>query len=498
MKDMPSDRPLVRLSDATLAQMPPDVARPTYDRSALTPGIVHIGMGNFHRAHQAWFLHRLMQMGEAQDWAILGAGVLPQDAMQRTRLLAQDCLTTLVELDPSGRRAEICGSMIGFLPVETDNSALIAQMARPEIRIVSLTVTEGGYFIDPSTGGFNASDPDIQHDAAQPGKPRTAFGAMVAASRLRRDAGLGPFTGLSCDNLQGNGRILRQAVVSLARLSDPSLADWIDRNCSFPDSMVDCIVPATGDTERALVRSFGIDDAAPVTHENYRQWVIQDDFCAGRPAWEKVGAVLSADVHDHEQMKIRVLNGGHQLIAPAGDLLGIETIAETMVHPIIHAFLRKVVTQEIAPHVEPVPGCTAAEYLDLIDRRFSNPEIADTTRRVAFDGSSRQPGFLVPSIRDGLSKGVSINGLALATALWARYCLGAREDHSVIPPNDPNWSLLNTQAKAARANPEVWLDMRPIYGDLAEDAGFREIFSDHLRTIYREGVEATLRTYLEH
>ena len=398
--------------------MPADVERPTYDRSALKPGIVHIGMGNFHRAHQAWYLHRLMQIARLRIGPFLARVCCRRMQRSAHALSHRDCLTTLVELDPSGRRAEICGSMIGFLPVEADNSALIAQMARPEIRIVSLTVTEGGYFIDPATGGFDASDPDIRHDAAHPDQPRTAFGAIIAALRCGVMRGLGPFTGLSCDNLQGNGNILRRRLCRSPDCQIPLSQAGSTSTAAFRIQWWIASSPATGDTERALVRSFGIDDAAPVTHENYRQWVIQDDFCAGRPAWEKVGAVLSPHVHDHEQMKIRILNGGHQLIAAPGDLLGIETIAETMVHQLIHAFLRKVVSQEIAPHVEPVPGCTAAQYLDLIDRRFSNPEIADTTRRVAFDGSSRQPGFLVPSIRDGLSKGVSINGLALATALW--------------------------------------------------------------------------------
>ena len=232
--------------------------------------------------------------------------------------------------------------MIGFVPVEEDNGALIAQMGAPEIRIVALTVTEGGYYIDPVAKGFDASHHDIQHDAANPEKPRTAFGAMIAALKLRRNRGIGPFAGQSCDNLQGNGAILRQTVVSLARLSDPDLAEWIDTNCSFPNSMVDCIVPATGPNELALVKEFGVDDAAPVTHENYRQWVIEDDFCAGRPDWDKVGATFTDDVHAFEAMKIRILNGGHQVVANAGELLSVETIAGCMAHPLIGALFRKI------------------------------------------------------------------------------------------------------------------------------------------------------------
>jgi len=289
---------MISLSDATLSELPQTVARPTYDRAALTPGIVHVGLGNFHRAHQAWYMHRLFQLGLDRDWAIIGAGVRPNDAAQRSRLLGQDCLSTLIELDPSGTSAEVVGAMVDYVPVEEGNAALIRRMTDPAIRIVALTVTEGGYYIDPATKAFDAAHPDIRHDAVHPDRPRTAFGAMVAALRSRRDRGIGPFTGQSCDNIQGNGSVLRQTVVSLARASDPGLAEWIDASCTFPNSMVDCIVPATGPKELALAHGFGIDDAVPVTHENFRQWVIEDDFCAGRPAWERVGATFSGTGED--------------------------------------------------------------------------------------------------------------------------------------------------------------------------------------------------------
>jgi mannitol 2-dehydrogenase len=487
---------LITLSEKSLPAVPDALRVPRYDRAALRPGIVHIGLGNFHRAHQAWYLHRLFDAGHNLDWAIIGAGVRANDALQRDKLLAQDCLTTLIELDPSGRSAEICGAMIDYLPVQEDNAALIAQMADPAIRIVSLTVTEGGYYADPLAGGFNAGHADIQYDLAHPTVPRTAFGAIIAALKMRRDAGTGPFTCLSCDNLQGNGAVLRQVVVTMARLSDPDLADWIDRTCSFPNSMVDCIVPATGPHEIEMARDFGILDAAPVTHENFRQWVIEDDFCAGRPDWDRAGATFSDDVHSFEAMKLRILNGGHQIIAGAGEVLGLQTIAETMANAPIRALLRKVVTEEIAPHVADVPGWTPLAYLDLIDRRFSNPEIKDTTRRVAFDGSSRHPGFLVPSIRDGLAAGTSVDGLALVSAIWARYCAGSRSDGSVIAPNDPDWASLTATAAAAKATPTRWLSMGHIYGDLGQNAAFAQAFSGWLTMIYEGGLGPAIDAYL--
>ncbi|MCE8554185.1 mannitol dehydrogenase family protein [Ruegeria pomeroyi] len=497
MSPLFSEKPApVKLSNSTLTALPQDVLKPVYDRSTLRPGILHIGVGNFHRAHQAWYLHRLMQIGLARDWAIVGAGMRSYDEEQRRKLAGQDYLTTLIELTPSGRAVEVIGSMIDYVPVTPGNGPLIAYMSRPEIRIVSLTVTEGGYYLDPVTRALDTAHPDIRHDAAYPEQPRTAFGAMVAALRRRRQDGTGPFSGLCCDNLQGNGTILRHVVVSLARLSDPELATWIDAHCSFPNSMVDCIVPATGPKEMELARVHGIDDAVPVTHEDFRQWVIEDAFCAGRPEWDRAGAVFAEDVHAYEAMKIRILNGGHQIVANPGEILSLPTIADCMAHERIRALFRKVAREEIAPHVAPVPGMSPDAYADLIERRFSNRSIVDTTRRVAFDGSSRHPGFVIPSIRAGLAAGISVEGLALVEAIWARMCEGTRQDGTRIDPNDPFWDRLQAAAVAARHDPSAWLAQAPIYGDLSEASGFADAFGRWLVQIWQEGVEAAIADYL--
>ncbi len=495
--DHTSEPDLVSLSNATLDQLSPRIARPQYDRSKLRPGIVHIGLGNFHRAHQSWYLHRLMELGLAHDWAIIGAGVRANDAQQRDALAKQDYLTTLIQLDPDGMTAEVVGSMIGFLEVDETNAPLIAQLVDESIRIAALTVTEGGYFVDPATNAFDDSHPDIKHDAENPRTPKTAFGAIVEALRLRREKGTSAFTCQSCDNLQSNGDILRQTVVSLARMSDPDLADWINEKSSFPNAMVDCIVPATGDKERELVKFHGINDAVPVTHENFRQWVLEDRFCNGRPDWDRVGVTFSEDVHAYETMKLRILNGGHQIVSNLGELLSIKHIDLCLANDAISRFFMQVASDEIAPMVESVPGMTAKAYVDLVDKRFSNPEIVDTVRRVAFDGSSRHPGFIFPTIHEALKKDGKFDGLALTEALWARMCFGVREDGSDIEPNDPNWDALNEAAIKAKGNPEHWLKQPNLYGTLATNESFVERFSFWLEKIWADGSEAAVEHYLK-
>ncbi|MGV8987854.1 MAG: mannitol dehydrogenase family protein [Cypionkella sp.] len=469
---------------------------PAYDRKSLTPGIVHIGLGNFHRAHMAVYLDDLFALGGDHDWAILGAGVRAPDTKMRDALKAQECLSTVIELDPSGRSARRIGSMIDFLPVEADNASLIAAMTDPAIRIVSLTVTEGGYFVD-SAGEFDPTAPEIAADGANPSKPATAFGAIVAALKARRAAGIVPFTVMSCDNLPGNGHVAEAAVIGTARLSDPALADWIRANVAFPNGMVDRITPATGPRERAMAAEFGLaDDPVPVTCEPFRQWVLEDNFPAGRPALEKVGVTFTSHVHAFEAMKIRILNGGHAIIAYPGGLKGINFVHEAMADPTIRTFLDAVETREILPIVPPVPGQDLGDYKTTIIERFSNPEVADTERRLCLDGSNRQPKFIVPSIRDVLKTGGKAEGLTLLSAMWCRYCFGTTEAGEVTPPNDPNWDLLQATAKIAKTNPAAWIAMEPVYGDLAQDAGFVATFAEALGFVWEHGVEAAMQHYI--
>ncbi|MBW7921461.1 MAG: mannitol dehydrogenase family protein [Rubellimicrobium sp.] len=483
------------LSLALLAAPPAGVAVPRHDRAALRPGILHVGVGNFHRAHMQVYLDRLFSMGRDHDWAIIGAGVKPGDAAMRARLAAQDWLTTVVELDPAGLSARITGAMTGYAEVTPE--ATIAAMADPAIRIVSMTVTEGGYFVDAQTDGFDTAHPEIKADAASPDAPRTVFGMILAALRRRRAAGIAPFTVLSCDNLPGNGHAAERTVTGLARLSDPALADWIAANVAFPNSMVDCITPATSDRERALVADrFGIIDAAPVICEPFRQWVLEDRFPLGRPALEEVGVEFVADVVPYELMKLRILNGGHAAIAYPGALLGHHFVHDAMADPRIRGWLDALTRREIEPTLAPIAGVSYGAYREKVAERFANPEVGDTIARLCLDGSNRQPKFILPTIRHALDHGQPVAGLALEVALWCRYCAGTDEAGQPIPPNDENAADLKARALAARADPDAFLQNRAVFGNLGGKERFRTAFAAALTGLWTQGVAATLAGYV--
>lgn len=485
----------VPLSLATLPELPPAVARPRYARAALSPGIVHVGVGNFHRAHLAVYLDDLMGAGLDHDWAIRGAGVRPADEAMRAALQPQDWLSTVVEREGGKSAARVTGAMVDFLPVAPGHGPLIAALAEPSTRIASLTVTEGGYFVDPATGRFDPEHPDIQADVAAPEAPRTVFGALVAGLAARRAGGLGPFTVMSCDNLPGNGHVARAAVLGVAERIDPALAAWIAAEGAFPDSMVDRITPATSERERALVAALGVEDRWPVTCEPFRQWVLEDRFCAGRPRWEEAGAQIVSDVAPFETMKIRILNGGHALIAYAGALLGMTYGFEAMRHPLVRGFLDRVEGSEIIPVVPPVPGADLGAYYEVVARRFDNEAIADTLARLCLDGSNRQPKFVLPSTRDRLARGLPVPGLALGSALWCRFCAGTDEAGRPLALEDEQAERLRRLALAARDEPGRFLEMEDVFGDLAAAEPFRSAFAEALGSLWARGTAATLEGY---
>lgn len=483
----------MKLSNATLSDLP--VAVPGYDRAALTGGIVHFGLGNFHRAHQAVYLDRLLNTGQGHDFAIIGAGVMPADAAARDVLAGQDFLYTVVEQSAGASDPRVIGAMIDYLP-PGDPAGTIARLADPATRIVSLTITEGGYFIDAATGHFDPTHPAIAADGANPDAPKTVFGLIVAGLRARRAAGVQPFTVMCCDNIPHNGVVTREAVVETARLSDPELAGWIAANVAFPNGMVDRITPATSDRERAMIRDMGVDDASPVFCEDFIQWVLEDNFPAGRPALEQVGVQFVPDVTPYEMMKIRILNGGHAIIAYPSGLMDIHFVHEGMQNDLVRAFLDKVEADEVIPAVPPVPDTDLNAYFAKVKERCANPKIGDTIRRLCLDGSNRQPKFIIPTIADRLAAGQPVDGLALESALWCRYCAGVTDSGAVIEPNDPNWDRLTAAAQAAKADPAAWLGMADIYGATGQDARFAEPFGRWLAMLWDQGTAATLRAYL--
>lgn len=486
-----------KLSLASLPEIATKAAVPAYRRDQLTPGILHFGVGNFHRAHQAIYLHELFNLGRDLDFAIVGAGVMPSDRLMKEKLAAQEYLTTVVEQDNNRSAATVTGPMIDILTAP-DYDKIIAALADPAIRIVSMTITEGGYFIDPATGAFDPKHPAMVADAADPAHPKSVFGLIIAGLKARRAAGLPPFTVMCCDNIPGNGEVTEATVTGLAKLSDPDFAHWIHENVAFPNSMVDRITPATGEREISITRdTYAIEDNWPVFCEEFKQWVMEDKFPLGRPALEEVGVTFVADVAPYELMKLRILNGGHAAIAYPAALMDIHFVHEAMENPLVKAFLEKLERDEIIPIVPPVPNTDLNDYFQLIDRRFSNPKIGDTIPRLAQDGSNRQPKFILPSTADRLAKGLDVVGLALVSALWCRYFEGQSDSGKAITFNDPNAERLHATALRSRQEPLAFLELSDIFGSVGTDPLFRQRFATALNSLRSVGTAETLKRYLE-
>ncbi len=434
-----------------------------------------------------------MQSGPS-EWGIAGVGLLEHDARIRDVLRAQDYLYTVVERDASGDRARIVGSHRGFIFAPGEPEVLLEKMASPDCRIVSLTITEGGYYVNQGTGQFDAEHPDIRHDLANPGKPKCSYGYLAAALARRRERDLEPFTLMSCDNLQSNGDVLRRMFLSFTEMLDPALNNWLTQKGSFPNSMVDRITPATTDEHRALVREkFGIDDGWPVVTEPFRQWVIEDRFPTGRPAWEEVGAQMTSDVLPYEKMKIRLLNASHQAMCYIGMLLGYSFANETMEDEQIRTLVQRMMDEEVTPLLPPVPGIDLAEYKKTLIERFSNPAIRDQLSRIGTEGSARIPKFVLPSILEQLERGGPIRKLSFTVASWFRYLKGTDDQGKEMPIIDPWAEKLRAAAQASRERPDEFLKIRELFGDvLPSNERFVREVGTVLRDFYELGARATL------
>lgn len=484
------------LRDDTLAAIAAvgEVAVPEYDRSGLVAGIVHFGVGGFHRAHQAMVVDRLLARGEARDFAICGVGVLEQDRRMKDVMAAQNGLYTLVLKHPDGsREARVIGSIIDYLLAPDDPDAVVERMSRPEVRIVSLTVTEGGYNFDQVTGEFIAEDPGVQHDLASPDAPTTTFGLVVAALKRRRERGLDPFTVMSCDNIQGNGHVAQTMFTAFARLGDPAFADWMDEHVHFPNSMVDRITPVTTDVDRTeVVERFGIGDQWPVVAEPFFQWVLQDDFGVGRPAYDDGGVQIVDDVEPYELMKLRLLNASHQAMCYFGYLKGHRYAHEAASDPDIVSLLQRYMNDEARPTLRPVPGIDVDDYVATLLERFANPEVRDTLARLCAESSDRIPKWLLPVVRENLAAGGEVRLSAAICASWARYDEGVDEQGEPITIVDRLATELTALAGTQREDRAAFIGNRVLFGALTDDARFREPYLKTLDSLIERGSAATL------
>lgn len=485
---------MATLSNYTLSSIPGPVSKPAYNRSRLTEGIVHFGVGGFHRAHQAMYLDRLMNAGKAHDWAICGVGVLPGDARMKKVMDSQDCLYTLTVKHADGtRQAGVIGSITSYLFAPDNPEAVIEKMASPAIRIVSLTVTEGGYNFHHVTGKFNADNPDVVHDLQPETAPRTTFGLITAALARRRQRGLAPFTVMSCDNIQGNGDVAREMFTAFADLKDPELGEWVRGNVPFPNSMVDRITPVTTDEDRlTAVREYGVEDAWPVVCEPFEQWVLEDHFSLGRPPLEDVGVQLVADVEPYELMKLRLLNASHQGMCYFGHLAGYTYAHEAAQDPLFARFLLDFMNKEATPTLEPVPGIDLDSYKQTLIDRFSNEHIRDTLARLCAESSDRIPKWLLPVIRTNLERGGEIHRSAAIVASWARYAEGLDEQGNTIDVVDRIKEPLMAAAARQRQEPLAFLSNRQVFGDLADNELFIRAYSEALNKLHEGGARATL------
>ena len=482
------------LSNTTLDLLPAHVERPNYDRSALRTGIVHFGVGAFHRSHQALAIDRLMNAGEAFDWAITGVGLMPADALLGERLLAQDCLYTLVEKHSNGHvETRVVGSIIDYKFAPKNPAAVIELLAQPSTKIVSMTITEGGYNFDSATLEFDSSNPLILDDLADMENPKTVFGYVTAGLKLRRDRGIEPFSIMSCDNIAGNGHIAHTMFTSFATLSDPELGGWIDTHVSFPNSMVDRITPVTTQADIRVVEELtGLADMCPVVGEPFFQWVLEDSFTLGRPDLDHVGVQIVCDVEPYELMKLRLLNASHQGIAYFGYLSGYRFVHDATNDPAMVAMLNLYMNNEATPTLSPVSGIDLDAYKAELISRFQNPEIKDTVLRLCAESSDRIPKWLVPVVFAQLAAGRSVDVSAAIIASWARYAEGTDEQGNPIEVVDQLKGELVPIAQSQQQDPLAFIRVTKLFGNLAEIPEFSEPYVRALNSLWINGAAETM------
>ena len=489
-----------RLHPSGLDALPADVQRPRYDRGALRAGIVHLGVGAFQRAHLAVVNEAAIHASSDLRWGIVGVSLRQPDT--RDALAPQAGLYTVAIRDAAAdgqpREAlQVVGTLLEVLVAPEDPAGVLARLADADIRIVSLTITEKGYHRDPASGALNNADPDIVHDLASPGAPRTALGFIVHAMQIRRQNGVAPVTLLSCDNLPANGDTLRSLVVAFAAHVDPALADWIATNCTFPNSMVDRIVPRTTDADRAAVSArLGMTDAWPVIGEPFLDWAIEDRFANGRPAWDRGGARFVAQAEPFEKLKLRMVNGSHSALAYLGAMAGWRTVDRAIAVPAMHRYLETMLRDEIAPTLSALPGLDLDDYRTRLLQRYANPALQHQTHQIAMDGSQKLPQRLLGTVRDRIQAGKPYDRLALAIAGWIHYLRGSDESGTPHEIADPLAAALRERmgplARSAHDGVAHFVGFEPVFGDLGHDVRFISAVARHLVALRQRGVPATL------
>jgi mannitol 2-dehydrogenase len=465
----------MRLDRSTLPDIPID--KPTYARDAAAVGIVHFGVGGFHRAHQAMYVDRLLEKGLAPHWGICGVGVLPGDRKMADALDAQDGLYTLLLENPDGTRdARVIGSIVDYRYAPDDPEGVVELLAAPSTRIISLTITEGGYEVDK-----------VDADSVN------VFGLVTDALARRRERGITSPTIVSCDNIEGNGDVARAAFTSYADRAHPGLSEWIGAYTRFPNSMVDRITPVTTPEVIATVRDeFGVDDKWPVVAEPFTSWVLEDTFTDGRPPLEDVGVLLVDDVTPYELMKLRLLNAGHQALCYFGYLAGYRLVHDAASDPLFAELLRQYMDSEATPTLQPVPGIDLPDYKRTAIERFANPGVRDTIARLCYGSSDRIPKWLLPVIRENLRTGAPIRLSAAVVASWARYAEGVDEQGEPIDVQDQLADELVPLARAQRDNPTAFIENRSVFGDLVDEKRFVDEYVAALQALHRDGARATL------
>lgn len=478
---------------------------PTYDRAGVTEGIVHIGVGGFHRAHLAVYVDSLMGQHNVRDWAICGVGLQPFDAGMRDALVPQDGLYTVIERSEAGSNARVIGSINSFLYALDNPEAVIAKLAHKDTRIVSMTITESGYHYNENTHQLEDKNEDIIADikSADLAAPRTTYGYLFAALERRQKAGRKPFTVLSCDNMQKNGTITRNMLISFARLRDPAVADWIEKNGAFPNAMVDRITPRTSDADKEdLAKTFGIEDAWPVVTEPFMQWVVEDVFADGRPEFEKVGVQVVPNVKEVEEFechKLRLLNASHTAVSYAAFLGGFEYVHEVFANPHFNKYIYNMMHLEVKPLLPAIPGVDIDKYCDKLLERFSNPTIMDQVTRLTLNGSGKLPQFIMPSVAEQIMAGThNFRRLVFCVASWFRYLNGTDEKGNAYTIDDPMAEDL--QRRALEGGDKVYplMDVKSLFGDdLRSDKKLMDELEACLKSLYAEGAMATLAKYVD-